>query len=173
VEYLASKGFEKISLSDLIREEAVKRGMELTRRNLQDLGSEMRGVRGLGVWATKALELMAADKDYVIDSIRNPGEIKTLAGAGNFILLAVDAPIKIRFARLAQRNLRNEKEPQALEDFIRSEARELGSKGLASQQLRECTEMADFTITNDSDKESFFRKIDAALVKIGREIDLN
>jgi Dephospho-CoA kinase len=163
IDYLASKGFEKLSLSDLIREEAAKMRMDLTRRNLQDLGSKMRKTHGLGIWASLAAAKMVPGGDYVIDSIRNPGEIKILADSGNFVLIAVDSRVETRFARTLRERSKDGGEPRTLTDFKASEARELGSKDLSRQQLVECVKMADFTISNDSDKESFFREIDAVL----------
>jgi|GEM_PF-5082401 dephospho-CoA kinase len=115
-------------------------------------------------WAFQALGRMAAGKDYVIDSIRNPGEVKALAESGDFILIAVDAPIETRFVRVLQRSGRDGKEPQTFEAFKLSEACELGSKNRSSQQLRECAQMADFRVCNDSGKDSFFKKIDDILI---------
>ena len=40
--YLKSKGFIYYSLSDVIREEATKRGLEHSRENLINLGNELR-----------------------------------------------------------------------------------------------------------------------------------
>ena len=40
--YLKTKGFVYYSLSDVLREEATKRGLEHTRDNLINLGNELR-----------------------------------------------------------------------------------------------------------------------------------
>ncbi len=37
-EYLKSQGFVYFSLSDVVREETVARGLEMSRKNLQDVG---------------------------------------------------------------------------------------------------------------------------------------
>lgn len=163
VRYLGSKGFEHVSLSDLIRNELALRNMELTRANLQQVGNQMRQESGLGIWAQKALEIMQPGRDYVIDSIRNPGEIKALADSGDFILFAVTAPLDARFARVAQRPGRDEKDPVTFAAFKRSEASETGSGMAHRQQLDECARLAQVKISNNSDMAAFFALIDKEL----------
>jgi dephospho-CoA kinase len=167
VEYLAAKGFKKISLSDFIKEEAARRGVEMLRKNLQDIGNEMRQAHGVGYWAKLALEKMAGKDDYVVDSIRNPGEVTVLAQAGNFKLVSIEAPLETRFLRLNQAKRLGKF--KTVEDFKESEARELMSTAKYNQQLEKCARMADFRIDNDSDKELFFKKIDAFLRFAGRQ----
>ncbi len=163
VRYLSSKGFEHLSLSDFIRDEVARRDMVLTRESLQNVGNQMRQKYGLGVWAQKALEIMRPGQNYVIDSIRNPGEIAALAAVGDFILLAVTAPLEARFARMSRRSEREEKEPATLAAFKMSEARETGSSAAHSQHLDECARLARITIDNNSGMPEFFAKIDRFL----------
>ncbi|MCU0653428.1 MAG: AAA family ATPase [Candidatus Pacebacteria bacterium] len=165
--YLAGKGFVKLSLSDVIRNEAETRGMELSRRNLQDLGNEMRKTLGLDVLARRAMEKMASGKRYVIDSIRNPEEIRALAEADEFVMVRVEAPVEVRYARFLAQKAPGE-ELRSLEDFKRSEARELASRDIANQQLEECAAMADFVLVNDSDRKFFFKKIDELLAGLAQ-----
>lgn len=169
VRYLFSKGFEHLSLSDLIRNELALRNMEVTRKNLQDVGNEMRRKFGLGFWAKKALEIMRPGHNYVIDSIRNPGEVASLAASGNFTLFAVAAPLDARFSRMACRPERAEKEPVTLAAFKASEGREVGSADAYRQQLEECVRLARVTIANDSGLAEFFARIDAGLEGIRAE----
>ena len=92
--YLVKMGFEHISLSDMIREEARKNNLEITRENLRFLGNKLREEKGNAVLAEIAVTNMKKDKDYVITSIRNPLEVKKLYSSKNFILVNVDAPIE-------------------------------------------------------------------------------
>lgn len=165
-----NKGFEHISLSDIIREEAMARKMELTRRNLQDLGNRMRRAAGRGVFSQKALAKIQDGKNYVVTSIRNPGEAEVLARAEKFVLIAVEAPQKERFLRISKRLRKSEKEPLTFEEFEKSEKRELKSSDKSSQQLVQCIGGADFAIANDSDLAAFYGKIEELLRRI--DIDL-
>lgn len=166
VGYLSSKGFGHLSLSDFIRREVARRNMAATRKNLQDVGNEMRQKYGRGVWAQKALKIMRPGQNYVVDSIRNPGEIAALAASGDFILLAVTAPLEARFARMAFRPERAEREPPTLAAFKMSEARETGSTAAHNQQLGECVRLAQIVIANNSGKPEFFARIDWILARL-------
>ena len=64
--YLKSKGFELISLSDILREEARKRNMDEKRDNLIKLGNEMRKKFGSGILAIKAIEKIKKGRNYCI-----------------------------------------------------------------------------------------------------------
>jgi dephospho-CoA kinase len=166
-DYLVSnKGFVHISLSDFIREETVRRGMEMTRFNFHDVGNDMRESSGPCVLASLALDKMDKNKDYVITSIRNPNEIRELEKAGNFALAAVDAPVETRFNRIIERNRKNEKEIISFEAFKKFEAEELESQLSSSQQIKECIEMAKFNIDNGCDMEEFSERIGAVYDKI-------
>ena len=76
--YLGKKGFIHISLSDIIRQEAVARGIEPSCRNLQDLGNVLRREYGNGVLSKMAQKRIIPGKNYVVTSIRNVGEIEVL-----------------------------------------------------------------------------------------------
>lgn len=166
--YLISKGFEHISLSDLIREELKKTGQEVTRENLVKAGNEMREKEGNGVLAKRAIGRMSGEKNYVVTSIRNPLEIRTLAGSRRFVLLSVDAALEVRFKRILERG-RNEKDARTLEEFREAEAREMRSDNKSSQQLGACMAMAKFTIVNDSTLEQYYKKIDELMPHLEKE----
>jgi len=55
----------------------------------------LRENEGAGFLAVRVLAKMEKGKDYAITSIRTPLEVKTLAAAGDFVLIAVDAPIEV------------------------------------------------------------------------------
>jgi len=78
----------------------------------------MRQISGPDVLARRALERMnGRDLNYALTSIRNPFEVRALQEAGNFVLVAIDAPIELRFNRIIERNRKNEKEIMTLEQF--------------------------------------------------------
>jgi dCMP deaminase len=167
-EYLVLKGFEHISLSNLIREELRKANQEITRENLVKAGNEMREKEGNGALAKRAIEQMNEETNYVVTSIRNPLEVKTLAGFGRFVLLSVDAPADLRFERIIARG-RKEKDAKTFEEFKEMEAREMKSDNKSSQQIRACMNMAKFTIVNDAGKEEYFKKIDSLMPHLEKE----
>lgn len=144
-------GFIWMSYSDVLREIAREKGIELTRKNLQDLGNEMREKEGNGFLSKALIENMEEGKDYAIGNIRNPGEVEVMREkfGDNFILVKIDAPAKERFRRLLGR--RREKDPTTWQDFLKVESRDFGKdEGSSGQQHSAVFEMADFVVSNSS-----------------------
>ncbi|PYV38134.1 MAG: hypothetical protein DMG09_12765 [Acidobacteria bacterium] len=165
-QYLKARGFECHSLSDEIREEAAKRGCEISREVLVEIGNELRGRFGPGVLAERILQRLEPDRNYVVDSIRNPAEVEALRRRKDFTLLAVQADRKIRFERSRARG--REGAAQTLEQFAFEEERELHSKDPASQQLVATQQLADVTLYNNGSLEELHRQLDTLLPRLMR-----
>jgi dCMP deaminase len=160
-DYLKSRGFEYYSLSDEIREEIRRRGLDITREVLIDVGNELREKFGPGVLAERVLRNLGTDNNYVVDSIRNPSEVEALKSRSDFTMLSVEADQAVRFERSCKRGRENA--AQTLEQFVREEERELDSDNPANQQLHATREKADLVITNDGTLEELHRKLDQML----------
>lgn len=161
--YLKKKGFMLITLSAFLKKILEKRGNEVSKKNLQDLGNKLRKRYGAGVLAHLALkEIKKRKKQVVIDGIRNLGEIKVLKAQDNFYLIGVNARPDIRYRRARKkRKLKNFQEFVQLE--IRDTAGGIKSKGL---QVQPCYLNADFFIDNNFSLKIFYKKIDKLLEKI-------
>ncbi len=164
--YLREKGFNYFSLSDILREELNKKSLELSRKNLQNIGNQLRKKFGPGILAERTIKKIK-DKS-IIDSIRNPEEIRKLREFAKksgtvFFLLSVDAPIKLRFERLKER--RTIESAETLEEFKKREQFEMG-KEIHWQQIDTCMKMADYTIINDGTLEKLYKKINKILKEI-------
>ena len=83
---LAKRGFERLSLVEEIREELRRRGTEITRKNLQDLGDALRHSEGVDALARRVMKKIIPGRHYTIESIRNPGEVQALRALYYFIL---------------------------------------------------------------------------------------
>ncbi|UCE22045.1 MAG: AAA family ATPase [Candidatus Aminicenantes bacterium] len=153
--YLQKKGYAYFSLSDVIRVAIRKDGKEDTRDNLIEKGNELRKKYGPDILARMAMERVK-DK-AVIDSIRNPSEIEYLRKEKEFILLAIDAPVELRYERVKQRG--RQESVSTLEEFIKKEKEEMtdSEKG---QQLHSCMKMADIIIMNDGTLEDLHLKLE-------------
>ncbi len=160
-EYLKRQGFAYYSLSDILREEATRRGLDHSRQSLIKLGNSLRKKHGAGILAKMVKEKLKRGV-FVIDSIRNPKEIEELRmPPADFLLLGIDAPVEIRFKRALKRGRAGE--GKTLEQFIENERLE-NSKNKESQQLSKCLKMADKLIINDGTKKELYRKIEKAYV---------
>ncbi len=152
--FLTARGYACRSLSDAIREELAARGLEASRDNLIRTGNELRASFGPDVLARRISAGLAAPA--VIDSIRNLAEVECLRRLPGFILVAVDAPVELRFERARLRG-RNES-AGTLEEFRRKEDQERCG-GPAEQQLASVMAAADLTITNEGTLEEFHAKL--------------
>jgi len=160
--YLQEVGFASYSLSDGVREEATRQGLDHSRASLIQVGNWLRERFGPGVLAERALPLLSGRS--VVDSIRNPGEIGVLRSLPYFRLLGVDAPVALRFDRSRRRGRAGDGE--TLEDFRRKEDLEQAEEG-PGQQLRVCLSLADVAICNDGTIEELRARARAALATLG------
>lgn len=111
----------------------------------------------------------------IIDSIRNPAEVNAFKNNLQhelirryihrvFYLVAVDAPIEIRYQRLLERKRINGEKDMPYDDFVKKDARSLGLDQPGSgQQMGKVIKMANHSINNDSDKNDLSEKVNIAL----------
>ncbi len=160
-EYLIKKGFTHFSLSDLIREELGRRGVEVTRDNLIKVANDLRESYGHSVLGDRALEKMKGKTgDFVISSIRHPAEVKALKKNGHFFLAEVRAPIKTRFERIKERDREND--PKTMKELEEKEKLESQTSG-PGQQLTNVIKMAEYVIMNDSTLNKLHKKTEKLL----------
>src|SRR5688572_4752400 len=161
--YLQTKSFYYYSLSDAIREELRTRKVAVSRDTLIQVGNELRQRFGPSVLADRIVELTQPDRNYVIDSIRNPAEVAALRKAcKDFKLIRIDAPLQSRFERTVAR--RRENDPVTFEAFVALDNREAVGDA-TSQNLVEVEQLADEVLINDASLDELHPKID---VLVGR-----
>jgi dephospho-CoA kinase len=161
-DYLRTLGFVVHSLSDIVREESAARGLPPEREHLIRIGTLLREQQGPGVLAERLIPRLGA-KD-VVDSIRNPAEVERLRKVPGFVLIGVDAPAELRFARSRLRARPGD--PQSLAEFTQRERQE-NSANPAGQQLRATFELADRVLLNDGDLDGLRLKVDEILRSFG------
>jgi len=160
--YLKSKGFDHFSLSEVIREELVRRKLAVSRQNMIDVGNELRARFGASFLADKIKTKIQAN-DTVIDSIRNIAEVNSLRKLLHFYLIAIDAPAASRFERA---KLRGRIENAAtLSEFLDIEEKE-NSDDIRHQNISACTALADYQIQNDRDLSDLFEQVENILKEI-------
>jgi len=157
-DFLEKKGFKYCTISQVIREEALKRGIEIKRENLQDLGNEIRNIEGTNAWIKRLIATIDLNENVIIDGIRNPGEVEELKKIKNFFLIAVDAPQEKRYERVRMRT--KPSDPKTWEEFLEIDKRDFGEADLKGQQVCKCMEMADFYIFNNSSIKILLKRIE-------------
>ncbi|MBI2143815.1 AAA family ATPase [Candidatus Woesearchaeota archaeon] len=169
-ECLIGKGFQYYSLSDELRLLLREKGITPTRDNLIKAGNALRKRHGSGFLAElvlKRLKGAPSVANSVVDSIRNPAEIASLRELNGFFMVAVDAPVDIRYERARKRN--TERDPKTFSEFLVQEKREMAGKS-NEQQLAACLKEADFTVTNDADYKKLYKEIERVLAEIKLKI---
>jgi dephospho-CoA kinase len=157
--YLVGKGFQYLSLSDIVRHEAKFKGLELTRENLILTGNLMRAQFGPDILAQRTIKKITK-KNCVIDSIRNLAEAKAIKKLDDSWLIAIDAPSTLRYERSQKRKEARDK--ISYSEFQKLEQQE-NFKSSIGQQLKLVMKEADKLIMNDGLLRDLYGEIDDLL----------
>lgn len=165
--YFESKGFVKLIFSDLIHEEAEKRGLLKGKEgyeekkgvysNLGDVLRKKYGRKGiLAEFLLKRIKDMKLE-NVVIDGFRSVEEVLYFRdNVNNFYLINVEADERIRFER------RKLDDPKAtLERFRNRDQRDIKEKGLGKVLM-----IADFKIDNNGGLEYLHEQLERIIRKI-------
>lgn len=157
-----------MSVADLLRDEAKKRGLPIEREVLRTISAEWRRSSGLGVLVDKAVKLFKLSGDkynggLIVSPMRNPGEAQYVKDLGG-VLVWVDADPKIRYGRISQRQ-RSTEDNKTYEQFLTEEQEEMHQSGdEATLNLSAVKDKADVFLTNDgNDIEMFIKSAEKAL----------
>ena len=148
------KGAVIVSMGDIIREEAKKRG-ESTKETAQNLRKEFGEdiVSELTIKKIKNLEKIQADNLIIIEGIRSHHEVEMFKeNFENFIILSIFANPTLRFERLQKRM--REDDSKDYEGFQKRDQMELDF-GIGN-----VISLSDKIIINESDLESYELQID-------------
>lgn len=165
-ELLKKKGFKYHSLSDAIRDDMRHRKIKITRDNMIATGKELRSKQGDGVLAEMTKLKIPWKQNAIVDSIRHPAEIEALQMRKDFFLVCVDAPSKVRFARMKKR--KRESDATTYSAFVAQEKKEMQTEG-SGQQLGVCVRMAKIKIINDGNLKKLSQKLNKLLIDIRKQ----
>ena len=136
--------------------------LEQSRDNLQLISKILRENFGQDLLAkiiTGDIEKIKNDL-LVVDGIRRPDDIKYLRHLKNFLLVAVDTDIKIRFKRVRSRTQNTDDQGKSWEEFLEEE------KGETELYIPELIKQADITINNNGQREEMFQQLDNLMKEI-------
>jgi len=140
------------SLAEKLREELRRRGVPVVRENLQKLANELRSKdsRALGWLVIEEFEGLGKNV-FIAEPIRSMGDYLAFKQkyGNDFVLLGVDAPIKVRYERALGRKREGE-EKLLLEEFKASEEKEARKEAREFEQnIPRVSGLADYVIVND------------------------
>lgn len=152
-EIALEKGVKIVSMGDIIREEAKKRG-ESTKITAEKLRKE-RGqyiVAELTIEKIKKIQEDGFESSIIVDGIRSPYEVNLFKeNFDEFIILSIFANPQIRFERIKSRQRADD--TTSYEIFCERDQSELGFG------LGDVISLSDKIIINESDWESYEKKI--------------
>jgi dephospho-CoA kinase len=140
-----------VSMGDVVREEAARRGLPPTDENIGGTGTALRRDEGMDIIAKNCVpRIRQMDKDLVvIDGIRNIEEVNYFKKqfGSDFKLIAIHAPFNTRFERLKKRARSDDM--TGIEELKRRDQRE------KSWGLEKAMELSDVTLNNTGSLEEF------------------
>lgn len=154
VKILEKLGFQYITLSQMVREEARNRGIEEEREKLMEVGNSMRQAEGNGVLGKRALQKIQESEHelWVVDGIRNPAEIDELRKSSDVHIIALEANRELLVERILKRG--RPSDAKTPEEIIFKIEREWGKgEPEGGQQMEKCVAKADHTIVNEGTLE--------------------
>ena len=158
-EILGSRGWEVISLGDVVRDEVKSRGLEPTSTNMSLAAKELREEFGPSAIMERVLpkiDAVSENNHTVIDGICQIEELERLQSSQpRIVVIAIDASEEIRRKRVTNR---------ARSDDSHFEDREEREWGWG---LEIVMQLADITIENNGTEGDFVIKINKALQSIG------
>ena len=145
-------GIPVVVMGDVIREEAARRGLEPTDRNLGNVGNDLRDKEGPDAIATRCLaKIRATGTPVVVEGIRSRSEVDLFReSSDDFELVEVFVPDEIRLDRIASRGRSDDATDRDLAKAVADrDAREL------SWGMGEAIRAADLRIENAGGVEEF------------------
>lgn len=153
------KDFSHISTGNIIREEMRKKNIPIDRENMRIFSQNRRRDVGNSYPANIAVEKIIGNT--VISGPRNTEENQVFKDkfGKNFMLVAVDAPIKVRYERIKKGRGRTG-DDILFDEFKAQEEAELCSE---THDLSKLLSMADYVIDNSGTEENMFAEMNHIL----------
>jgi dephospho-CoA kinase len=164
VDIARTLGYDIIVMGDIIRQETLKRGLELTPQNVGTVMLKLRQESGNYVIAQKCIPKIEeqTSKKILIDGLRSLHEVDTFKEYFiKFSLMAIHASPETRFQRLSYR--RRSDDPAEIAVFRERDIREMGV-GLGN-----VIAMAELMVVNDNSFEQVKAKAKETLMRIEKK----
>lgn len=146
---VAKLEYKYFKLSGVIREALSKEGIENpTIEQMQDKGNQLRRQYGRGYLVGELIKKVQDDPDleqysaFIIDGIKNEGEIQSLQQFPYFFLFSVQSTGELRLERHLEKGTE--------EEFFKADKRDqLEEEYDYGQQVKKCNYLADIIVLND------------------------
>lgn len=147
-------GAHAYTFSDILKDVLVRLHLRVDRGNLQTLGKEIRRDFGADTLVNAMREDIARDEAdiVVVDGIRFQNEVDMIKCFSDRLLLAIDAPLEVRYQRACKRGTRGEAS-LSLEEFKALHEAE------TERHIEDAAQRADHTLQNTGSKDELTQKV--------------
>ncbi len=166
VRIFSKYGVPHVSMGDIVREEADKRGIPRTPDGMNKISIQLRQELGDNAVAKltvpRVKELLKKHRAVIVDGVRSLDEIQTFKDAfpdQEIIIIAVHSSPKKRFERLKKRGRSDD--PKTWADFEARDWKEL-KFGIGN-----VIALADYMIVNDNHIDDYRKEIEELAKKLG------
>lgn len=141
-------GFSVVRMGDVVREEAARRGLEMTDSAVGGMAHQERVEFGFGVWAERTLPRLRGRR-ILIDGLRGKAEhdVFKRAFGRRLVVVAVHASPETRYARVTRRDRSDD--ARGRDALVARDERELG------WGLGEVIATADIHVVNEESLAAF------------------
>jgi dephospho-CoA kinase len=135
-------GIPVVTMGDVVREEARRRGVEPSPEALNRIAAELRRRYGAAVVAERVARRLPREGVVVVDGVRSLAEVEVFKRRGEVFVVAVHASPRTRFERILRR--RRPGDASTWEEFVERDMVELGFG------LGDVIALADYMIVNEA-----------------------
>ncbi len=162
VKVAREEGLSIVRMGDIVREEVIKRDLELTDENIGMIASDERKKHGYGIWAERTIPLVSGDV-VLIDGIRGDVELEVFKRAfgEDVLIIGVHTSPKTRYKRIKERKRRDV--TMDWHSFCKRDTREL------EWGIGNAIALSDFMILNEGTLEKYRKEIRNLLRKLYRK----
>ena len=142
--------------SDILRDILERVHLDVVRKNLASLSLGLREYYGQDILAYALAQDIKNDNGQliVLDGIRREADLKYLKEMDNFVLVYVEADMKLRYERLIGRNEKQDDKMKTFEEFKNDHKLE------TETTIKELKNIADVTIDNNGTLEELYGQVD-------------
>ncbi len=161
-DFYKEKGWPYVYFGGVTMDELKRRGLEVNEKNEKFVREDLRKIHGMAAFAILTLpkiEEGLKNSHVICDGLYSWSEYKILKEkfGDDLIIVAVYAPPKLRYDRLAKRQIR----PISHEDSKKRDYAEIENVEKGGPIA-----MADYTLVNDGDMPNLMRQIESVYQKI-------
>lgn len=159
VDYLRQQhNFQWFSVRDFLLTEISRRGLPPDRDSMRNVANELRAQNSPSYIVEQLFSnAQQSGADCIIESVRTPGEVDALAAKPDFVLLAVDADMRMRYERVVVRG--SETDQVDFETWKAQEESEMHNTDPNKQNLAECIRRANIKLENNGTLDELHEQV--------------